>query len=121
LLFLEFHRSTISLEQIYHQSFILSNNEIIAHRLLLLFHMLAWNHLISLLALISQRAMNGQVLSLTHKSYLDDRISYAELGYIIYIILFENQGRCHSIEKVYITSEMAKIHMNKQLQLLGKH
>jgi len=45
---------------------ILSNNEIILHRLPLLFHMLAWNLLISLLALILQRATSGQVLSLSH-------------------------------------------------------
>jgi len=48
------------------ENLILSNDEIFSHRLPVLFHTQDWNLLISLLALILQRATSGQVLSLIH-------------------------------------------------------
>ena len=37
-----------------------------------------------------------------------------------YMCYFENQGRGHSIEKVYMTLEVVKTLMNKQFLLSGK-
>lgn len=91
--------------------------KLIEHRLLLLLQKLGWNLLISLLALMSQRAMSGQVLSPSHMLMFESLIVSCNAKYALH---FEHQGRSHSIEKVYITLEIIRILMSKQSLLLER-